>query len=333
MSGWLAGRGGSNGIDVAAPVDRRSQDDRRTRRTAAIDRLLARSPLQPLFLGRAARRLTVLAYHAIEDDARFARHLELLRRHARPVSLPDVVAAHRRGGMLPERAVLVTFDDGDRSLVDIGVPLLRAWDIPAVAFVVAGALDSDRPFWWTEAEELARLGGKVPALRAREPAQIVRALKRAPDDERLDAIASLRATAPRQASASAHLRRDELRTLEAAGVAIGNHSLTHACLPQCRDEKIEREVRGAHRILADALGHPPTAFAYPNGDWDSRVVAVLAAHGYELGFLFDHRSNRLPARHPLLLSRVRVDSTASADRFRLLLSGLHPAIHRLRGRR
>ena len=35
--------------------------------------------------------------------------------------------------MLPARAVLLTFDDGYRSLLEQGVPLLRALHLPAVA--------------------------------------------------------------------------------------------------------------------------------------------------------------------------------------------------------
>ena len=36
--------------------------------------------------------------------------------------------------------------------------------------------------------------------------------------------------------------------------------------------------------------------------------------------------------HPLRLSRVRVNSDTSLDRFAIILSGLHPALHHARGR-
>ena len=82
----------------------------------------------------------------------------------------------------------------------------------------------------------------------------------------------------------------------------------------------------------DALGHAPRTFAYPNGDWDGRAEEALADAGYEAAFLFDHRANPATPRHPLRISRLRVNSTTSPGRFATIVSGLHPALHRARGR-
>jgi peptidoglycan/xylan/chitin deacetylase (PgdA/CDA1 family) len=128
------------------------------------------------------------------------------------------------------------------------------------------------------------------------------------------------------------LRRDELPLLEAAGVTVGNHTVTHPCLPQCDADKAVAEVQEAHRRLRDALGHEPRTFAYPNGDWDERAEKALAGAGYEAAFLFDHRTNPATPRHPLRISRLRVNSTTSLDRLAMIVSGLHPALHRARGR-
>ena len=71
--------------------------------------------------------LQVIAYHDVRDDvtgdydpdqyAVSTRNLILqftwLREHGyQPVSLDDVIAAENNGPPLPERAVLLTFDDG-----------------------------------------------------------------------------------------------------------------------------------------------------------------------------------------------------------------------------
>jgi peptidoglycan/xylan/chitin deacetylase (PgdA/CDA1 family) len=290
---------------------------------AAIDGLLVHSPAQWAFARRAGRRLAVLAYHDVDDPARFDEHLDVLVRDAHPVALDSVVAAARGSAALPERAVLVTFDDGARSVLDIALPLLRDRGIPAVAFVVTGVLDLDRPYWWTEVEALAASEG--PAF--------VRRLKTVDDDERLAAMAELRRVAMTPAPSVPQLRRHELSALESAGIAVGNHSHTHPCLPRCDAEKIRAEVEEAHAVLTAALGHPPVAFAYPNGDCDERTRAAVGACGYEIAFLFDHRLATVPAEDPLRVSRLRVDATTSIDRLRAVLSGLHPAVHRLRGGR
>jgi len=281
---------------------------------------------------RAVRRLTVLAYHGIDDPGCFHRQLAYLARIMRPVSLDQVLAATRGEWTLPARAVLLTFDDGHRNLLEQGVPLLRALRLPAVAFVVPGVLDTDQPFWWVEADHLLRHGGRTRRLQETAPATLIARLKKAPDDERLEVLAELRRTARRPAPRVPQLRGGELPLLEAAGVAVGNHTMTHPCLPRCRDDKAAEEVERAHRQLTKAIGHPPRSFAYPNGDWDERVERLLAEAGYEAAFLFDHRHNPAMPRHPLRISRLRVNSTTKLDRFATIVSGLHPALHHARGR-
>jgi peptidoglycan/xylan/chitin deacetylase (PgdA/CDA1 family) len=127
------------------------------------------------------------------------------------------------------------------------------------------------------------------------------------------------------------LEKDELGLLQDAGVEIGNHTWTHPCLDRCSDDVLRAEIRKAHLALTDVLGRPPRAFAYPNGNWDLRAERELERLGYGAAFLFDHRLARLPA-DPLRLSRLRVSSDTSLDRLATIISGLHPALHRARGR-
>ena len=88
----------------------------------------------------------------------------------------------------------------------------------------------------------------------------------------------------------------------------------------------------SHEVLTDALGHEPQAFAYPDGDGRGSAASTVAEAGYRAAFLFDHRVCVRPSHDPLAVSRLRVDSETGPDRFRTIVSGLHPAIHRLEGR-
>jgi peptidoglycan/xylan/chitin deacetylase (PgdA/CDA1 family) len=198
---------------------------------------------------------------------------------------------------LPPRSVLVTFDDGHRSVLERGLPLLRERGIPAVAFVVAGLLDTHQPFWWTEVEHLVRAKGSAPGYNGLTPAQWVRRLKTVPDTERHQAIDELRRTARTSAPRQPQLGRSELATLEAGRVAVENHTMTHPCLDRCDDDTIRAEVRDAHALLHAALGRPPRAFAFPNGNWEARAERELEEEGYVAGFLFDHRLSAWAPRH------------------------------------
>ncbi len=299
---------------------------------SAVDAVLVHSPAQAVMRRRRADRLAVLAYHAVPDPDRFAAQLDWLARHTHPVSEAQVVEAVVDGRPLPDQAVLVTFDDGDPSVLDRGLPLLEERAIPAVVYVVAGLVGTHQPPWPTEARALWEAGGRTAAATAESADAVVRALKQMPDARRREVLDELRRTASSPPPTRPQLGIDDLRRLEAGGVTVGNHSLSHPCLPRCDEATIEHEVVEAHRLLTEALGHAPLTFAYPNGEVDDRVAAAVGRTGYPVAFAFDHRLTDVPPADPLRTSRLRVSSDDGLDRFRIIVSGLHPALHRLRGK-
>src|SRR5690349_9099692 len=114
-----------------------------------VDRVLRAAGLTRLARGRTTSQLGVLAYHGVDDRDGFATQLDWLATHRRPVGLDEAVAVAE--GRTPSNgAVLVTFDDGHRSVLEHGLPLLAERSIPAVAFVVVGLVGTDEPFWWSE---------------------------------------------------------------------------------------------------------------------------------------------------------------------------------------
>ncbi|MFD9123946.1 polysaccharide deacetylase family protein [Kitasatospora sp. NPDC059571] len=316
--------------DHAAGGGATPADTRRRR----IDAALRHSPLQPAFRAVAAARLAVLAYHGIDDPPTFAAQMARLARTARPVSLAAVEQAVRDRRPLPPRSVLVTFDDGDPSVLTHGLPVLRRHRIPAVAYVIAGLVGSDRPYWWSEAAFLARHGGSADGLPpGTAPDGVVRRLKQVPDTVRRRALQHLRDTARRQAPRTPQLTAAGLAELRTGGVAIGNHTVEHPCLDRCTPARARAEVEQAHHLLAGLLGEAPTSFAYPNGNLDPHAERALTDLGYRTAFLFDHRHDRRLPRNPLRISRLRVNADTGPHRFDTILSGLHPAVHRLRGGR
>ena len=95
--------------------------------------------------------LLVLSYHDIRDDVarqgdpdlyavstqNFAAHLDWLSTHGyHPVSLSQLIEASRGGKPLPPQPVLLTFDDGLRSVHTKVFPLLRAYNYPALIAVI-----------------------------------------------------------------------------------------------------------------------------------------------------------------------------------------------------
>ena len=295
-----------------------------------VDRLLASGPVTRM--SRRGHDLVVLAYHGVNDQAQFARHLDQLVAEHRPVDLADVLAA-LDGAPLPPGAVLITFDDGERTVLTAGLPELEARGLPAVLFDVPGVLDSSASFWWVEAETLLAAGRTSHLIPDRVagsgPPGVIRYLKTV-SAERMDAILDeLRSGA--DPVETQQLTAHDLIELDQRGVRVENHSWSHPLLDLCSQERIDQEIDLAHDRLTEILDRPPTAFAYPNGNLDHRVTSALVERGYSGGFLFDHATVALPVDDRMRVSRVRVNSTTSDDRFAAVVSGAHPTLHRLRG--
>lgn len=119
------------------------------------------------------RTLRVLMYHKVNDQrpnpitvptSVFAAQMELLGELGyTPVSLDRVRDHYLDGAALPERAVLITFDDGYRDNLENAFPILRRHGYPAVIFAPVGFLDGVRPL--PHEETLFGAGVRNPTLR------------------------------------------------------------------------------------------------------------------------------------------------------------------------
>lgn len=114
----------------------------------------------------------ILLYHRVADlpsdpqlltvtPAHFAEHLEILRQHAHPMNLEEMVRSLRKK-TLPRRAVAVTFDDGYADNLYNAKPLLERCDVPAMVYVSSGYVGTNREFVHDMLEGLFLRPGKLP---------------------------------------------------------------------------------------------------------------------------------------------------------------------------
>lgn len=94
----------------------------------------------------------------------FAAQLDYLAAHGyRAVSLQDLAEALTLGRPLPERAVVLTFDDGYRTLLDQALPIAQAHGFTGTVFVITELIDRGFPAYlsWDQARALAGLGWQI----------------------------------------------------------------------------------------------------------------------------------------------------------------------------
>ncbi len=269
--------------------------------------------------------LTVLTYHHVEDPAaespfdpgvadatpeQFRRQMELVARYGTALTIDDVVRIVCHGEAPPPNPVLVTFDDGYRSCLEVATPILRQVGIPATFFIATRYVEERRLFWWERVQVILnrarRQGGarqvKLPtsqlALDLSRP-ETAGAVTRYIKDTRgldlehflgeLDAACATGWTLDEERRLTDQLIMtwDEVRALAAAGMDVESHTRSHRVLQMVPAAQFSDELLGARLDLEKQLARPVRALAYPVGrpitDRPGLHSAVRDA-GYLLGF-------------------------------------------------
>jgi len=207
------------------------------------------------------------------DCALFEAHCRVVAACCHPISMRDWRESARTGRPLPDRAVLVTFDDGYRSVFEEARPILKRYGIPASMFVCSEPILRQELFWF---DALAREAGEsaVTELISRSAAGSTAA----------------RVT-PKSADADdplAPMTIDQLKALADEGFEIGVHTASHAHLATTTEADQIAELGSCRDTLAAWVGQPVIAVAYPWGqpgrDYTTETVSIAERLGFEFGF-------------------------------------------------
>jgi peptidoglycan/xylan/chitin deacetylase (PgdA/CDA1 family) len=78
-----------------------------------------------------------------------------------------------------------------------------------------------------------------------------------------------------------HMTWNEVKELDAEGMQIGCHTLTHPFLQRIRgDESLRKEIVLSKQRIEEHIGRPVTTFAYPFGQYNERVVSFVKEAGF-----------------------------------------------------
>jgi len=260
------------------------------------------------------------------ETSLFEQCIEFLQQHYNFVSLQDVLDARANLRPLPDRALLVTFDDGWADNAEYALPILHAKRIPAVMFVVADAVGTQQPFW-QERLRSAELRGFAAPPPFDSWSAVHAALQAMPADHRsqwmLEHDEALD-DAQRQMVDLA-----DLVNLQDGGVALGLHGKSHVPMREAAD--LHAELEGARETLGNLLAEagrpaPSATMSFPHGSYDAIVADKARAAGYQLAFTSVPGLNAIDPSPSWLLARTGFEAAAVTDmegRFRPYLLALY----------
>jgi peptidoglycan/xylan/chitin deacetylase (PgdA/CDA1 family) len=268
--------------------------------------------------------------------AQFDAQLRVLARAGRFVSAHEL-REWIRDGRAPDRAILITLDDGLREQYEHAWPVLQRLGIPALFFVNTAPIVEGRIL----AVHKTHLLRSIVA-----PAEFLALLRRAAQDtpiecERPVALDSARQLYPYDDDEAASLKYflnaqltpqerdtlveecfaevfpgkeaamreelymspDHIRALEGS---IGSHTHAHLALGLIDEDSAEREIELSLSHLTEWLGSRPFAVSYPYGSREictARVGEMARAAGVDYAFTMERAANRTFAS-PHHLARI-----------------------------
>lgn len=320
---------------------------------------------------REPRRHYPLVYRNAVDANRFKRQMRYLQTHYRLLT-GDEFRAVLDGASPPDRAVVVTFDDGLLNNKTVALPILHRLEIPAVFFLPTGFIDTasegELRRHWTE-DLIARLSlqqaqdtfdptllnallpGLAIDLSTYAPSEailrVVDHLKALPRSQRTARLSTLTANLGNPLSPSAlpadpdghsilaTMTWNDARTAANHGVALGGHTVNHESLARLPDDRAAAEINDSLAAIADRTDEPADLFSYPYGtaqDFDDRHKTMLSEAGCRGAFTQQVGFND-ETTDPLALHRIDVSPNYDLGTFAYVVSGTKHPVDRLVRRR
>ena len=110
----------------------------------------------------------VLAYYrfakgrtskSIVAEEAFKDHMQFLKENGyHAITLEQLMGFLEFRDQIPEKSVVITFDDGWRSFYDIALPVLKEYNFPATLFVRPGFIGKSNAMSWDQLKALAETG-------------------------------------------------------------------------------------------------------------------------------------------------------------------------------
>ncbi|WP_029007668.1 polysaccharide deacetylase family protein [Azospirillum halopraeferens] len=262
----------------------------------------------------ARRRVTIVVYHD-PDPSVLEEHLAFYARHYTFTTMDAVADALENGDWdaLPAYPLVLTFDDGHRGNAALA-DLFRTYGVRPTIFLCSRIVGTHRPYWW-KTGAAARLGAE--------------ALKLVPDAERRRRLAEAGDDPDADATAPQAMGWDDVRRL-ADCADFGAHTRTHPILPRCNDQQAEEEIALCRQELEEGMGGTPCRhFAFPNGDYGERDLAILRHAGYRTARTIEPGWNG-PDTDPMRLKGFIVSDDATVPWLEVQLTGIPRLLRVLR---
>lgn len=302
------------------------------------------------------KRLYIVMYHYTRDlphsrypnikglDYKlFEQQLIFFRENFHVVTMEEVLAVMENGGVFPDNALLLTFDDGYIDNFTVALPLLRKYgmqgsffipgktftenvllDVNKIHFILASAPEKelkddlldllnqyrrDAGSGYPSNEELYKRYAVPNRFDSGDVVFVKRILQTAIPEEIRSEIASALfkkyvGLCENDFSRELYMNRDQIRCLKENGMFIGLHGYDHYWLGNLGREEMERDMEKALGVMDEFIDRDRWVMNYPYGNYNEDVLKYIAGRGCRMGLTTQVRAADLERDDPYRLPRL-----------------------------
>lgn len=272
----------------------------------------------------------------------FRAQLDFFQENFHVVTMEEVIEAVYGGGDLPEKALLLTFDDGYIDNYTVAMPLLQdhhmqgsffipgrtiaenvVLDVNKVHFILASAdirellndlLDRMEyyrggEFEYPPNDELFQEYAVASRFDPKEVIFIKRMLQTVLPERLRNLIANelfekYLGLPEDRFSRELYMNHDQIRCMRRNGMFIGFHGYDHYWLANLPEEKMKRDVDRGLEAIGDFIDSSSWVINYPYGNYNDAVCNYAQSRGAKLGLTTEARAAKINIDHALTLPRL-----------------------------
>jgi peptidoglycan/xylan/chitin deacetylase (PgdA/CDA1 family) len=232
----------------------------------------------------------------------FEKHINYISKHYEVALLEDI--AFEKQLPVKKKTATVAFDDGYKDNIEYALGILDKYRIKASFYVVTDCIEKNLPIWThildysfqhTRRNEIDMRFDFLPDdckvthlpginERIAYVKKLKLALKKITHLNRDKVIERVLSSFNDVVIPKLMMNWDDLAELKANGHYIGSHTTSHHILDTMDDEAdVKKELVESRNRIKEKLGHFPITIAYPNGNYNEKVIALSKEAGYKIG--------------------------------------------------
>jgi peptidoglycan/xylan/chitin deacetylase (PgdA/CDA1 family) len=260
-------------------------------------------------------RITILVSHKL-NGKHTEKTLTWLERRYNIIDLNELIVVLEKGqkGLLPKKALVLTFDDGHIENHKM-LPVLKKMRIPVTIFLCSSIIDTNRHYWFMHKDRAEKTSN----------------LKRIPNRERIKAFSDAGFEQNKEFGSPEALQKWQIEEMKPY-VNFQSHTRYHPILPTCTEKEAREELFRSKTELEEHYKLKINAISYPNGDYSFRDIQLAKEAGYRCGLTVDFGFNTLKT-DIFRLKRISIHEAANKNELIVKASGLWGFLESMNGHR